>query len=75
MPAMWRCFQRGPGIFARRQGGDFLVVGAYPPDQSADLSRGAPTAEMLARIARVAFPRMDPVRGADGPLTTLWRAR
>jgi uncharacterized protein YjlB len=51
------------------------VVGAYPPGQTADLCRSAPTPEMIARIARVPFPRVDPVRGAGGPLTTLWRAR
>src|ERR1700730_5040416 len=34
---------------------DFLVVGAYPPDQNADLCRDAATAEMLARIAKLPF--------------------
>jgi uncharacterized protein YjlB len=52
---------------------DFLVVGAYPPGQSWDLCRSAPTSEMLARIADVPVPASDPVRGASGPLISLWR--
>jgi uncharacterized protein YjlB len=52
---------------------DFLVVGAYPPGQSWDLCRSAPTPEMLASIANLPVPATDPVRGTDGPLTSLWR--
>jgi uncharacterized protein YjlB len=52
---------------------DFLVVGAYPPGQSWDLCRSAPTPEMLATIAMVPMPASDPVRGMDGPLISLWR--
>jgi uncharacterized protein YjlB len=65
----------GTGHFRVEATRDFLVVGAYPPGQTADLCRSAPTPEMIARIARVPFPRVDPVRGAGGPLTTLWRTR
>jgi uncharacterized protein YjlB len=65
----------GTGHFRVESTHDFLVVGAYPPDQAADLCRSAPTPEMIARIARVPFPAMDPVRGEGGPLTSLWRAR
>jgi uncharacterized protein YjlB len=54
---------------------DFLVVGAYPPDQSADLCRSAPTPEMLARIAGVSVPATDPVGGKNGPLMSLWPTR
>ena len=53
---------------------DFLVVGAYPPGQSWDLCRSAPTPEMRASIANLPCPATDPLRGAHGPLTSLWRA-
>lgn len=54
---------------------DLLVVGGYPPGQAADLCRGAATPEMLARIAGLTVPSSDPVRGASGPLTSLWLPR
>jgi uncharacterized protein YjlB len=63
----------GTGHFRREATRDFLVVGAYPPGQSADLCRGAATSELLARIAKVPIPRSDPVEGSHGPLTSLWR--
>jgi uncharacterized protein YjlB len=63
----------GTGHFRLEASRDFLVVGAYPPNQNADLCRSAPTPEMLARIARVPFPATDPVHGAGGPLTSFWR--
>jgi uncharacterized protein YjlB len=63
----------GTGHFRSSASRDFLVVGGYPPGQSADLCRGAATAEMLSRIARVPIPASDPVAGARGPLTRLWR--
>lgn len=54
---------------------DFMMVGAYPPGQSADLLRGdageRPGAD--ERIAKVAMPATDPVAGADGPLLRAWR--
>jgi uncharacterized protein YjlB len=64
----------GTGHFRLESTRDFLVVGAYPPGQSADLCRGAATPEMLARIAGVPIPRTDPVEGAKGALMSLWRA-
>lgn len=42
---------------------DFLVVGAYPAGQNWDLCRSAPTAEMVERMARLPYPKMDPVLG------------
>jgi uncharacterized protein YjlB len=63
----------GTGHFRQEASRDFLVVGAYPPDQSADLLRGAATAEQLARIASLPFPVTDPVEGANGGLTSLWQ--
>jgi uncharacterized protein YjlB len=54
--------------------GDFLVVGAYPPGQSADICREPATAAMRARIAALPCPDSDPVGLADGVMT-LWRQR
>jgi uncharacterized protein YjlB len=62
----------GTGHFRRSCSRDFLVVGAYPPGQNADLCRGAASAEMIARIARVPFPATDPVEGKGGALMSLW---
>jgi uncharacterized protein YjlB len=62
----------GTGHFRLEASHDFLVVGAYPPNQYADLCRSAPTPEMLARIAVVPVPATDPVHGARGPLISLW---
>lgn len=52
---------------------DFLVVGAYPPDQHWDICRRAPDAEAQARMASLPFPKSDPVSGAGGALVRLWR--
>jgi uncharacterized protein YjlB len=53
---------------------DFLVVGAYPPDQHWDICRQAPSPTDLERMAHLPHPVADPVRGAAGPLATLWPA-
>jgi uncharacterized protein YjlB len=50
---------------------DFLVVGAYPPAGTTVEDR--PTA--LKTIPKVPQPRKDPVYGAGGPLSKLWKKR
>lgn len=52
---------------------DFLVVGAYPPKQSWDICRSAPSQAERDRMRTLAFPASDPLKGAGGPLTRLWR--
>ncbi len=54
---------------------DFLVVGAYPPDQDWDLCRAAPDAAAVARMRTLPFPDRDPVSGVAGPATRLWKSR
>jgi uncharacterized protein YjlB len=53
---------------------DFMAVGAYADGRSYDILRddagGLPAARQ--RIGQVPLPAMDPVDGADGPLTKLW---
>jgi uncharacterized protein YjlB len=56
---------------------DFLVVGAYPQGHGQwDIRRGNPgdRPKADANIASVPVPPSDPVRGAGGALTQLWRA-
>lgn len=52
---------------------DFLVIGAYPPDQNWDICRDAPTAAMTQRMKHLAFPASDPVDGQRGLLPSLWK--
>jgi uncharacterized protein YjlB len=54
---------------------DLTVVGAYPNGMRWDLRRGDPAEreEVLANIVAVPLPEADPVDGADGPLTRIWR--
>lgn len=53
---------------------DLLVIGAYPPGPSCDLCRGLPEErpQVLANIAAVELPTLDPVYGDDGPLAKHW---
>ncbi len=51
---------------------DFLVVGAYPPDQHWDICRSAPTEAMQQRINSLAYPHQDPVSGQASPLMHWW---
>jgi len=52
---------------------DFLVVGAYPPDQAWDVCREAPQPAALESMAILPFPASDPVSGKSGALRRLWR--
>lgn len=65
----------GTGHCRIEASGDFLVVGAYPDGQDWDLCRSAPDAAALQRINTLSFPATDPVTGANGPTTRLWRPR
>ena len=51
---------------------DFLVVGAYPPGQQADICRAAPSAAQLASITMLPFPDADPVQGRNGAVAQYW---
>ena len=53
---------------------DLKVVGAYPPDGTFNLCRGAKFEHeaALKTIPLVPLPKIDPVRGAAGPLLQLW---
>lgn len=62
----------GVGHFQAEASADFLVVGAYPPGQSFDVCREAPSDAALRRIAGLVRPSADPVCGGGGPLQRLW---
>jgi uncharacterized protein YjlB len=63
----------GTGHWLLEAAGGFLVVGAYPPGQSADIERGPATAAMIRRIATLPFPESGPV-GSDETYGRLWRS-
>lgn len=51
---------------------DFLVVGAYPPEQHWDICRSAPSTDAQRRMRNLSFPKSDPVCGPSGPMLRLW---
>jgi len=65
-------FPTGTGHCRVSASEDFLVVGAYPPDQHWDICRQAPDAAAQQRMASLPFPKSDPVRGFSGALIRLW---
>jgi uncharacterized protein YjlB len=64
----------GTGHCKLEASADFLVIGAYPPDQHWDICRNAPSPEAIERMQQLPFPHSDPVTGPGGPLTNIWRA-
>jgi uncharacterized protein YjlB len=54
---------------------DFSVVGAYPPGAKMHVTLPTPEnhRKALKTIPQVKLPKSDPVMGADGPLTRLWK--
>ena len=54
---------------------DLLVIGAYPPEGTYNLCRGAKSEHdaALKTIPNVPAPKSDPVFGKDGGLVKLWR--
>lgn len=54
---------------------DFLVIGAYPPGQEADIQTGPASEAQLARIADLPLPKTDPLGGAAGALLRAWSRR
>jgi uncharacterized protein YjlB len=66
----------GTGHQRLGQSHDLVVIGAYPPGGTYNLCRGskAEHTDALATIPNVPLPDTDPIFGADGQLTSLWRA-
>ena len=52
---------------------EFVVVGAYPPGQEADIQTSAPSKDQFDTIAGLPIPRSDPVAGESGPLSGAWK--
>ena len=54
---------------------DFRVVGAYPSGTRPDMCYGKAGERPQAddRIAKLSLPDLDPVYGAEGPLTEFWK--
>ena len=63
----------GTGHCRLEASADFSVVGAYPPDQNWDICRSAASPEAAQRMAKLPFPKSDPVGGPAGALMKLWQ--
>jgi uncharacterized protein YjlB len=64
----------GTGHCRLEASSDFLVVGAYPPDQNWDICRTEPSPTAFARMKALPFPSSDPVSGVDGALGRVWHS-
>ncbi|MBW4027295.1 MAG: cupin [Acidobacteria bacterium] len=62
----------GTGHCRLKSSADFLVVGAYPPDQQWDICRTPPSQSAVERMRHLRFPNSDPVTGGAGSLTQYW---
>lgn len=62
----------GTGHCRLQSSPDFLVIGAYPPRQSWDICRSAPSLVERERMRTLPFPASDPLTGINGPLTRRW---
>jgi uncharacterized protein YjlB len=65
----------GTGHCEWKASSDFLVVGAYPPDQEWDICRSAPSPEAIERMRKLPFPKSDPVFGSAGPMVRIWGSK
>lgn len=65
----------GTGHMRLEASRDFLVVGAYPPGQHADLQTGPASEDQLATIANLPLPATDPLEGEDGAVRRHWHRR
>jgi uncharacterized protein YjlB len=54
---------------------DFLVIGAYPPGQEADIRTEPAREEDFAAIRAVALPKADPIEGRGGAASRLLASR
>ena len=51
---------------------NFVMIGAYPPGQDADIQTSAASDVQLVQIAHVPLPENDPIMGRLGPMLAIW---